>query len=207
MEYISYILVILGILALVLFWVFSSGRVQLNAKTKKRSQPGSSVASKKQEQSKVKQLNASHSLNIPTPWGWPGHEGVPLRKSGRSLVTRNAHGTQDSLHRLVDLMMSEKQTVESREYLLKKDASMRALLEDRFGPSGKSEPIKYHKVKAPLLRDPSEPFDQMDSFDSNKAREIADRLLTQEELAKMLDGQGSFRERADLGKMKKPWGW
>ena len=132
---------------------------------------------------------------------------MPVRKNGSLLKTNGVNGGQDSLHRFVDLMMSEKQTVENREYLLKKDASMRALLEDRFGHSGKPEAIKYHKVKAPLLRDPSEPIDQLDSFDSNEASEIADQLLTQEDLASMLDGQGRFRERAYLGKLKTPWGW
>jgi len=205
MEYISYILVIIGILALVLFWVFSSGQIQLSKKRPNRKQAVPVLA--KQEQSKPKQFKASHSLNIPTPWGWPGHDGVPVRKNGSSLNANNGHGGQDSLHRFVDLMMNEKQTVENRDYLLKKDASMRALLEDRYGKSGKPALIKYHKVKAPLLRDPSEPIDQMDSFDSNEAKEIADQLLTREDVADMLEGQGSFRERAYLGKMKTPWGW
>ncbi len=209
MEYISYSLVILGILALVLFWVFGSGQIQLSNKAPKRAQSDSrlSLKKQKQEQGKAKQLAATRSLNIPTPWGWPGHDGEPLRKKGSSLKPNNAHGTQDSLHRFVDLMMSEKQTVENREYLLKKDASMRALLEDRFGQSGAPEAIKYHKVKTGILRDPSEPFDQLDSFNSNEAMEIADQLLTQEDVANMLEGQGSFRERAYLSKMKTPWGW
>lgn len=206
MEYISYILVICGILALFLFWVFSSGQIQLSKKTQKRSRAGAGL-DLKQEQSKVKQLAASHSLNIPTPWGWPGHDGVPVRKNGSLLKTNGVHGGQDSLHRFVDLLMSEKQTVENREYLLKKDASLRALLEDRYGQSRKPEAISYHKVKAPLLRDPSEPIDQLDSFDSNEAGAIAEQLLTQKELVRMLDVQDSVRERAYLGKMKTPWGW
>jgi hypothetical protein len=207
MEYVSYILVVLGVLTLVLLWALGSGQIQFSNKSTKRSHTDSRLALKHHEQSKVKQLAATRSLNIPTPWGWPGHDGDPLRKNGSSLNTHNAHGTQNSLHRFVDLMMSEKQTVESREYLLKKDASMRALLDGRFGHSGIPEAIKYQKVKAPLLRDPSEPIDQMDSFNSNEAMKIVDQLLAQEDLAKKLDGQGPVRKRAYLGEVKTPWGW
>lgn len=204
MEYISYILVILGILALILFWVFSSGQLQAGPA---HSRPVTGKTAETPDTDKRSQPMTPQSLNIPTPWGWPGHEGAQPRKSGSLRTTHHGHGVPNSLHRFVDLMMSEKQTVENREYLLRKDASMRALLEDRFGRPSKPAEINYHKVKGPLLRDPSEPPDQLDSFNSNEADKVTSRLMKQQDHARTLHGQNAVRERANLGEVKTPWGW
>jgi len=119
MEYVTYILICLGILALCMtaFWrkgVFSGNRSQST---------GAPVQS---------EPVSAERLDVPTPWGWPGSESVVSAAEDRTV--------SDSLHRFVDHLISEKQTVEDSEYLLKRNENLRSLIEDRYGkpPSGNS---------------------------------------------------------------------
>jgi hypothetical protein len=125
MEYITYILIILGMMGICLL-VFrrkddpsgtSAGRhrVTSTAKSgKSATVPGTGSLPKA-------------NLNVPTPWGWPGYD--PLVRAGED------HNMSESLHRFVDHLLSEKQTIENREYLLKRNEGLRLLMEDRYGLS------------------------------------------------------------------------
>jgi len=210
MDYISYILIVLGICALIMLLARNNRQVDLGRQRKAPTQAVSDRAAKnsKSKLDSAKQALTRETLNIPTPWGWAGST---MKRPGRSLGMASNQGTNglsDSLHRMIDLMMSEKQTVDNREYLLKKDESMRALLEDRYGRRVVSNEIKFNRVKPPLLRDPNGPVDQMDSFRNGQANAIAQQLRANESEAQRLDKfSGPVRERAYLKEVKKPWGW
>ena len=110
--------------------------------------------------------------------------------------------------RFADKLIHEKTNVDDQEYLKKRNASVRALLEDRYGRSARMSEIEYNKVKAPLLRDPGAPHDQMDNFPSGKAGQLAKMLKRQ---SRTLPGEvrpvGKDARRADLKNLKTPWGW
>ena len=59
---------------------------------------------------------------------------------------------------MIDHLLSEKQTVENQEYLLKKDASLRALLEDRYGRARVAPDAGQRKLKIPLLPEAGKPL-------------------------------------------------
>jgi hypothetical protein len=166
MEYITYILFILGIVATCLIWLRSSAPPLIRTVEPKISEKVSTGSPEKQttmsstatETTRVDVALNGKMPNVLTPWGWPGHN---ERVSDSNPATRNAqevHGVSESLHRLVGHLLSEKQTVEDREYLLKKDASLRALLEDRYGRASVAPDAGYQELKAPLFPEPSEPL-------------------------------------------------
>jgi hypothetical protein len=120
MEYVTYVLIILGIMVLcvMLFWrkdFIAGGRRQSADMPADVDTPAKVYA------------RSDSRLNVPTPWGWPGNDSVARSTEDRSV--------SESLHRFVDHLISEKQTVEDREYLLKKDENIRLLMEDRYGSS------------------------------------------------------------------------
>jgi hypothetical protein len=86
---------------------------------------------------------------VPVPWGWPGHENHIPAKRHQPLNAEEVHGVSESLHRFADRLMMEKQTVDNREYLLKRDASLRALIEDRYG--------RTHSLNGSGRKAPKEP--------------------------------------------------
>ena len=138
---------------------------------------------------------------IPTPWGWPQYDEDGDIKSGEGDYST-------SLHRLADSLIHEKKTVQDQAYVDKRNASMRALLEDRYGRSSRMAEIKYRNVRAPLLRDPNAPHDQMDNFPSGKADQVAAMLKNQsgsQEGRPLPSGRDATR--VDLKNLKNPWGW
>jgi hypothetical protein len=89
--------------------------------------------------------------------------------------------------------------------------SIRALLQDRYGPTDYQlmKSIRYEKVKAPLLRDPNAPVDQMDSFGMSELKPNKAKLQKQ---AAMKTNPGKpaksgKRTEIDLKDIKLPWGW
>jgi len=207
MEYISYILITLGILVSCLLLM------RLPALP---------------EQKKIRKARASHTVNptiepmapedalrvlkrelkqVPTPWGWPGN---PALSSSRNYATSNSQNVQassGSLQHFVDRLFREKNTVDNHEYLLRKNASLRALVEDRYGRASTMKELPYRKVKAPLLRDPAAPHDQMDNFPSGKADRIAARIPKQPKFASVVKQPPAKKKATDLEEMRTPWGW
>jgi hypothetical protein len=151
MEYITYILVVFGIMALCYVLCPEKAREH---KLKKHTLKSSAPA----ETAPVDVVLDSEMLSVPIPWGWPGHDERVTNHSHASLNAQEVHGVSESLHRFADRLLSEKQTIESREHLLKKDASMRALLEDRYGRAYRMTRANNRVARARLLRDPDKPL-------------------------------------------------
>lgn len=79
--------------------------------------------------SKAQLGHRSEHQSVPTPWGWPGNVHAAGNGNVHVFESDADHG---ALHRWVDHLVSEKQTVDDAAYQKKREASMRALLEDRF---------------------------------------------------------------------------
>ena len=151
MEYITYILIIFGIMALCFVLLPEKARDHtLKKHTPKITTPV--------EASRVDVAPNRETLNVPIPWGWPGHDDHVTENSHASLNTQEVHGVSESLYRFADRLISEKQTIESREYMLKKDVSLRALLEDRYGRVYRAPQDNNRNVQVPLLHDPGKPL-------------------------------------------------
>ncbi len=166
MEYLTYILIILVILCLFVVALRNTGQslfevdeVKLMKRVRgrpieKQTTTGNAAT---EPALAVRALN-KETLAVPTPWGWPGYD---ERSTAKSLALANeeqVNGVSDSLHRMIDHLLSEKQTVENQEYLLKKDASLRALLEDRYGRARVAPDAGQRKLKIPLMPEPRKPL-------------------------------------------------
>jgi hypothetical protein len=210
-EYVYYILIILCLMTCVLLVARSPGQSRLSGdpvsladKARKQKLKDGKLKVKGEQRTKSLKRNPvmKRALSrVPTPWGWPQYDDNGDIKSGeRDFST--------SLHRLADKLIHEKKTVQDQEYLDKRNASMRALLEDRYGRSSRMTEMKYRNVRAPVLRDPNAPHDQMDNFPSGKADRIAAKLKSQSgsQQGRPMPSRKDA-PRADLKNLKKPWGW
>jgi hypothetical protein len=216
MEYVYYILVTLAITALCLYLVRLPGQKRLKQNQLALAERARKIR-KKQHQERAARDNSplpTHKAvlqrelsKVPTPWGWPGYEGASSQRPVSAMKVEEVHGVSESIHRWVNHLISEKQTVDDNEYVLKRDASLRALLEDRFGRPSKMSEIKYRKTKAPLLRDPSAPHDQMDNFPSGKTASIEEKLDRQPSKPSVSQQSYPKRKTVGLDNLKKPWGW
>lgn len=169
---------------------------------------GAKAALQDQNQSvtEIKSLRQRHREKIhhQTPWGWPGAQPQHAQQQGISDTVRN----------FTDRLLREKQVVQNANA----SNSIRALLEDRYGPinRGMSE-IPYEKVKRPLLRDPSEPFDQLDNLGNVESRHLRKKLqfLTLMNIDESDEGKATDAKKSkkvefryvDLKDLKQPWGW
>ena len=151
MEYITYILIISGIMALC-FILLPEKAIE---HTLKKPAPKTATAI---ETPRVEVALDRETLNVPIPWGWPGHDEHVTANGHASLNAQEVHGVSESLHRFADRLLSEKQTIDSREYLLKKNESLRALLEDRYGRAYRMPQAKNRNVQAPISRNPGKPL-------------------------------------------------
>ena len=139
---------------------------------------------------------------VPTPWGWSRHQEL----NGGGVVKPNFSAAMQSF---TNRILRQKELVSSPSNNPRISDSFRALLEDRYGPVNRrpAGPIKYEKVKAPLLRDPSEPHDQMDNFGTGEAERIRQKV---QRLHSMKVDPALTREyypHIDLKDVKLPWGW
>ena len=196
MEYISYILITLGILVSCVLMLREPRQRRLNEKLAKTPKEAAS------QQALHRELKP-----VPTPWGWPGHVVSVAPKSHGRLDAHEVHGISESLHHFVDHLFSEKQTIDERELLLRKNAAMQALLEERYGKASTMQEVQYQKVKPPRLRDPGEPYDQMDNFPSGKLNGIVARISRQPSAPADLQKQGPLRKSSELKEIITPWGW
>ena len=222
MNYIYYILIILGLLALLIATVRLPGRSRLANKQMELARDTDKRKLKHQKaQAKVesrKPLLASDEkrnhvierelARVPAPWGWPQYgkrKGIGKRAHE---FTHSDHDLSDSLHRLTDKLFDEKRTVQDAEYLKKRNENMRVLLEDRYNPQVKMSKVKYQKVNAPLLRDPGTPHDQMDNFPSGKGDQLTEELKSKPRTQTgRTKSAGRDARRTDLKNLKTPWGW
>jgi hypothetical protein len=115
-------------------------------------------------------------------------------------------GAHTGLRRWVDHLIAQKRTIQDEAYLKRREESLRALLEDRYGRAVKPSEMTYRKVKPPLLRDPSLPYDQMDNFPSGKADQIAAELDRQPDEPHD-EREFRLKRTGSLSQIKTPWGW
>jgi len=222
LDYIYYILIILGLLALLIVAVRLPGRSRLANKQMELARSADKRKLKHQKaqakaesrkplltsDGKTHHVIERELARVPAPWGWPQHgkhKGIGERVHE---FTHSDHDLSDSLHRLTDKLFDEKRTVQDAEYLQKRNASMRALLEDQYVPKAKMSKVNYRKVKAPMLRDPGAPHDQMDNFPSGKGDQLTEELKSKSRTQtgrKKLRGRDA--RRTDLKNLKTPWGW
>lgn len=146
-------------------------------------------------------------LKVPTPWGWPGNANRHNGIHHANLHIQDTGGVSGSLHRWVDHLVAEKQTTEDQQYLRRREASMRALLEDRFFSPGHMVENKHHNARPPLLRNHSEPHDQMENFPFERIRKIESKLSDGNEPVAM--GQVKIEPIVyeQLSDVRTPWGW
>jgi hypothetical protein len=194
-EYLYYVLVVLVILAVLLAIARIPGQARL---TRNHEQLAERARSRRDaEQQKPAEPDRRSIVlrrqlrNVPTPWGWPGSD-----------LHHEDADSEGSLGRWVDRLISEKRTVQDEAYRLRKESSMRALLEDRYGRPVQATEVPYRKVAPPKLRDPDLPHDQMDNFPSGRGERIMSQLQKQPRTI----APAKLRP-SDLKDVKRPWGW
>jgi len=207
MEYISYILITLGILVSCLFLMRLPELPEQKKIRKTRASNAVNQTIEPMAPEDALRVLKRELKQVPTPWGWPGNPGVSSSRNYAASKSQDAQAASGSLQQFVDRLFREKHTVDNREYLLRKDASLRALVEDRFGRASTMKEIPYRKVKPPLLRDPAAPHDQMDNFPSGKTDRIAARIPKQPKFASVVKQQRPNKKTAGLDDMRTPWGW
>jgi hypothetical protein len=206
-EYLYYLLTILALVGLCLYLVRIPGQLRLTRKPVDLADRARRHRLQERQQAALRPGLAHHETiilrelkHVPTPWGWPGSD---VRQGGAG-DTLNGNG---SLQVWLNHVVSQKRTVDDDEYRSRKDASLRALLEDRYGRPVQPSVMEYRRVRPPLLRDPGRPYDQEDNFPNGRFGQIVDRLARQ-------PGQpaprqvGSIASKAGgLKDVKTPWGW
>jgi len=140
---------------------------------------------------------------VPIPWGWPGHTASGADGSELQL--------SDSMRLFTDRLIKQKELVNGKALDPRSSRSVRALLEDRYAPvnSASMRSIEYQAVKAPLLRDPSAPIDQMDSFGTRGLKPNPKRMQNQARMkanAVRILKNGRIKS-LDIKDIKLPWGW
>ena len=213
MEYLYYVLLILALLAACLFALKIPGRRRLNRQHEELAERARQRRKREQENASTRDPDREyrHAVierelqKVRTPWGWPGselHGGEPVHGAAGP-AEMGAHG---GLRRWVDHLISEKRTIQDESYRKRREDSLRALLEDRYGRAVKPSEMTYRKVKPPLLRDPSLPYDQMDNFPSGRVDQIASGLDRQPDGPRG-DQEVRLRKTGSLKEIKTPWGW
>lgn len=154
MEYVTYILIVLGLLALCI-------RLIPKRDSADRSPGRRTAANVKSDRQAVPEPGLTGRVDVPTPWGWPGNHS---RTS-----TAEELSVSEALQRFVDHLVAEKQTVENSEYLLRKNESLRSMIEGRYRVPGSAPNGSSRKPST----DPSDgPVGGPIVFDRSRLREV-----------------------------------
>lgn len=200
MEYLYYLLIVGSILSLLLLlFVRSAGLREEKSRSSTRDRTQKSAQGKQEESATEFEPPANQFFSggrqfsrVPTPWGWPGHNGHGDHGAGswtgKSSGLNGQPVAGDSLHQWVDRLMAEKRTVEDQEYVLKKNESLRALLEDRYGKSDRKH-------------------DQMDNNRKSSAEQVSSSLKKEARQLTLPGARGTHRKSSQLGEIRMPWGW
>ena len=211
-EYLYYVLLVLALAAVFLVALRIPGRGRLAG----RPEDLASRASRRRERERQKEAARDagsarrHAVlerelkHVPTPWGWPGSDLHGAGKPDLADDVEIAHS--GAVRRWLDHLVAEKRTVHDENFRQRREASLKALLEDRYGRRIKPSEMAYRKVKPPRLRDPSLPHDQMDNFPSGKTDQIVSGL---EEQPRQPEPRREMplRKTGSLKEVKTPWGW
>lgn len=212
MEYIFYFAVILVAVVLCIYKIASLGKADRLRKSQRAAGMENRLSGNKTEKSAPDQLRKSEEirqrelLKVPTPWGWPGN---PSQTHFIHAARHTPEPGDDpaTLHRWVDHLVSSKQSKSDKEYLRRRESSMRALLEDRFVSPKKMTKMEYRETKPPLLRDPSEDHDQMDNFPSGRVDKIESGLQTSSQAKTESSKKIKTIVYEESRALRSPWGW
>ena len=214
MEYVYYALVIFGLLAVCMYMVRRPGEGRLKSRqgdlaerARRRRQTAAPAGENAADVARRQQLLNRDLRSVPVPWGWPGSDVRAGNGLNGAACGQNANGTPRPLQHWIDRLISEKRTVDDSEYQLRRIASLRAMLEDRFGRAARPTEMAYQPVRPPLLRDPSRPYDQMDNFPGGQTDRIVAKLQRQPGTTAQVRVPAKARANVPLRDIKTPWGW
>jgi len=144
---------------------------------------------------------------VPTPWGWPG--GGVRRENHDHHGSKGGSAAEDDhlLGHWIDYLFATKKTVDREESRLHRNTALRSMVEDRYGQASRPTEMAYRKVIPPRLRDPDEPYDQMDNFPSGRTDTIVNGLSRQSRGQRLGQVGQRGQARPALREVKKPWGW
>ena len=217
MEYLYYIAAVLfmGLACFVaIHFLTKNNRVKtaIGEEQKRRAMPAAELAARKSRgnlgfRSKPASSNPIIQREVQrtrVPWGWPNHAGFNGSEQNRP-------GLSKSMRSLADRLVREKTLASSQSVNSRASESVRALIEDRYGPVNKKVPaaVEYEKVKRPLLRDPRAPHDQMDNFGTSEAEALRiklDRVAAMNSEPRKSSAQEKLRY-IPVKDIKQPWGW
>ena len=215
MEYISYILIILAILlsCFLMVRVPEQPRRRRN-KAKELARPGhvnkksARVDAVKNKPEPPVQSLQRQSLEVPTPWGWPGHHGPDLASKVTPLNAQEVHGVSESLHHFVDRLFQEKHTVEDHEYQLRKNASLRALVEDRYGKASALQDVPNPRAGGARTKGLVGSDAQLRTVSGGGQNGEASSGETYSNLgAPVLRHSAALKKSRELKHVRRPWGW
>lgn len=212
MEYLFYVLMILTLLALLLYTVRLPGHSRLAGRQDSLAERARRRRQIGNEASEATGPRHRHVLqremrNVPTPWGWPGSD---VRHGNAHYGPENGdsvNGGSGPFQQWIDRLVSEKRTIDDSDYLLRRDASLRTMVEDRYGRAPAPADMPFRPVRAPMLRDPGRPYDQMDNFPSGKTDRIVSTLQRQPGPRPVSKHPAARSKSASLKEIKTPWGW
>jgi hypothetical protein len=197
MEYIVYVAIVIGLLLLCGCGVYCAREEQ---PARKKPPEVDDRENKKMEN----ELRLRALSNVPTPWGWPGG----LQHGSGATANGLAVNGGQAIHRWVDGLVSEKQTTENIEYQRRREASLRALLEDRFHSSGRASHAVQHGTNAPHQNVPAADKDRAEQASAaglNGAKNHAPGMNGQK-VASPPSRQRSHHHEP-LSGVRTPWGW
>ncbi|HLF30018.1 MAG TPA: hypothetical protein VI566_03200 [Xanthomonadales bacterium] len=217
LEYLYYIaaVILIGVVCVVCIRLFtrnSRALPTLNAEQKRRAMPAAKFAASSdrkntRQRGKARTITPAIEREIqrtPTPWGWPNHQEF-------SATNAKDSGWTGAMHSFTDRLLRKKELMHTNSSNPRINGSLRALLEDRYGPVNKEimAEFEFTPVKRPLLRDPTEPPDQMDNFGTHKAEQLQTKL----DRVRSIKGEanashsGKNSRYAEVRNIKQPWGW
>jgi hypothetical protein len=216
-DYLYYILVTLAIMAFCLYLMgvrdfsgLGKDQAALDERVMKRRGSEQSNSPRDERVSEREGMILNRGVkNVPTPWGWPGHddstENGHAVHSVKTPKTPETHVVSDSLHRWVDRLVSEKQTVDDQEYVLKREASVRALLEDRYGRTLRKSVNPDRNTRPSQFRDAGSSQRQVGNSLNERGDKIKSKL--EREPRPLSGARVSGIDRSKLEGVKTPWGW
>ena len=214
MEFVNYNLILLAILVALLTWLMLPSRSRPAGESKRNSDgsPGHQQKRKGQPQSTQatnspgqtpRKLKPNRDLSrVLTPWGWPQHTSQLFHAGQSAKGTTHAHSISDSLHHWADVLVREKHTIDDEEYKLKRESSMRTLMEDRYGRS-------VSRVYAGARHTRGINPNLMRKASSAPAGKIESRLLRKGQTGEISLYKRQLVQKQQKGRkeLKLPWGW
>jgi hypothetical protein len=163
-EYVNYNLILLATLVALLIWLMlpsrsrSAGQIRSNSsnshrRLKKKIMPYKDAGQTHAARAGQKKQKSDRDLSkVPTPWGWPQQQKHDLNGGEPATAMSHSHSVSESLHHWADMLIREKHTVDDEDYRLKKEVSMRTLMEDRYGRASvkaRKKPVRLPRAARP----------------------------------------------------------